>query len=147
MSYSKNLCLLEARSKSSSALQYTVKIETSIQQATTDGFTFVFHILLPGNELWKKMKQNIRLCLLLTAVHNRNSCPSIDLPWLAMAWRKEGKIFWYYLSAHSRESNLTGFDPWLSCQVALRPWVHPLWSLCLNLLTFYKWNNDTHSPI
>lgn len=42
------------KTKSSSALQYIVKTEISIQQVTIDGFTVIFHILLPSKELQEK---------------------------------------------------------------------------------------------
>lgn len=129
---------MEAKSRSSLALQCVAKIEASIQQVTTVGFTLIFHILLPSKELKKKMKLSRILHIFLIAVPNQNSFPSIDIHWQEIPWKTKSKIFWCYLPAHSRESTLTGFYLVLRCQVVVCPWAHSLCSLCSNLLIFYK---------
>lgn len=143
---------LEVRSKSGPALQYIIKTETSntsrLPQMVSPSFsTFCSQ----AKSYRKKMKQNIRLCILLIAVQNWNLCNPTDLPKMEMPWRTERKIFWYYLLVHSRENRLTAFHPRLRCQVPTWPFlcscVYPLQSLSLNSSTFYKLNNDSHPLI
>lgn len=128
---------LEAKSKSGSTLQYIIKIEKSntsrLPQMVSPSFsTFCSQ----AKSYRKKMKQNIRLCILLIAVQNWNLSNPTDLPGMEMPWRTERKIFWYYLLVHSRENWLTAFYPGLRCQVPtwsfLCSYVYPLQSLSLN---------------
>lgn len=131
---------LEVRSKSGPALQYIIKIETSntsrLPQMVSPSFsTFCSQ----AKSYRKKMKQNIRLCILLIAVQNWNLCNPTDLPRMKMPWRTERKIFWYYLLVHSRENRLTAFHPWGWGANFLRdPSYVPTFILCKACLSIHR---------